>query len=89
MSPVYEWALDEWEYFVPHNMGLSLHPISATCPSSCPTVNECPWTSTTLMLLGAFVVARLAFKTLYVLAQTFVLPGTSVRLSTRSLRCFY
>jgi len=31
------------------------------------------------MLLGALVVARLAFKTLYVLAQTFVLSGTSLK----------
>jgi hypothetical protein len=32
MSPVYEWALDEWEYFVPHNMGLSLHPFPQFVP---------------------------------------------------------
>jgi len=34
--------------------------------------------STTLLLLGALAIARFVFKTLYVLVQTFVLPGTSV-----------
>jgi hypothetical protein len=26
MSPLYEWALDEWESFAPHNIGMSHHP---------------------------------------------------------------
>jgi hypothetical protein len=46
--------------------------------SSCLTVNECPWTSAALMLLGVLVVTRLVFKTLYVLTQIFLLPGASV-----------
>ena len=81
MSPLYEWVLDEWESFVPHDIGMSspvIHQFRFRLPRW--AVNECPWTSTTLMLLGALVVARLAFKTLYVLAQTFVLSGTSVGL---------
>jgi hypothetical protein len=80
MSPLYEWALDEWESFVPHNMGLFPNPLRNFSLAHSLSVNECPRTSTTLMLVGALVVARLAFKTLYVLAQTFVLSGTSVSL---------
>jgi hypothetical protein len=46
-------------------------------------VIECPWTSIALMLLGALVVVRLAFRTLYVLMYTFVLPGKNVSLPCR------
>lgn len=41
-------------------------------------VHECRWVPTVLCLLGGFSVIRLAFKTFYVLAQTFVLSGTNV-----------
>ena len=37
------------------------------------------------MLLGSLAVSRFVFKTLYVLAQTFVLPGVSVSCPPKSI----
>ncbi|KAG9308020.1 hypothetical protein JVU11DRAFT_12672 [Chiua virens] len=42
-------------------------------------VTACPWTFGLIFSIGAFTVARFLLKTLLVLAQTFVLPGTDLK----------
>ncbi|EGO00873.1 hypothetical protein SERLA73DRAFT_178839 [Serpula lacrymans var. lacrymans S7.3] len=42
-------------------------------------VNECPWLSTFLLLVGALTFTRFAIKTVLVFAQTFILPGKNLK----------
>ena len=46
-------------------------------------VTQCPTFTLFLLAVGGFSVARLALKTLFVLLQTFVVSGKSVRVTIR------